>query len=494
MATKTAKRPGTGPSLRDRQALLDHEPAPFEIVEEARAIKERALLTFGLGESVVASWLFSKCHYQIPTTAIPTMAVTASGDGTMMLLYNPYFTVQLGEQGALFVLFHESRHIVMRHLFAEPHLNGDEDWNTATELCINHVVMTRLKRQSMPEIEVTDPITGKVDKQKTGIDPREVYKQYKANLKEQGLEPVEYASFVATDFGCYTELKRMSKPPKPNKAMGMACIHQDGDGTEGPEGEGPGVQMDQDTIDQIGAQVIHNAMQAAKAGKEKARDELLELGERTDGATERTSKLWGTYGLASLRGKTQETRRVDWWQQWTTDFLASKLQEGERTIYPKKRLALDIEFDLDPMLVRRGEDEIKVGLIFYDTSGSMPDHVVKWLTELVGHTEGLEVHWCSFDGVVMPFKAGEKVSGGGGTNFQNCVDYAEGRLEVNGARFDEEFDFALMLTDGYASEVKVQDADKWAWLITEGGSSAVPEAHNPPMAHHEVPTGAGVEN
>ncbi|MFC7483914.1 hypothetical protein ACFQX7_33185 [Luedemannella flava] len=75
----------------------------------------------------------------------------------------------------------------------------------------------------------------------------------------------------------------------------------------------------------------------------------------------------------------------------------------------------------------------------FDTSGSMPDQVVDWLTTLVGQTDGVSAQWLSFDGAVMPFTPGERVLGGGGTNFQNVVDYAEGRLkvgdrEVEGAR------------------------------------------------------------
>ncbi|MET7656654.1 hypothetical protein ABZT00_38455, partial [Streptomyces sp. NPDC005486] len=74
--------------LADRRALEAHRPAAPGAVAEARRLKEAALLDFGLTESAVASWLYTKCHHQIPTTAVDTAAVVASGDGTCLLLYN----------------------------------------------------------------------------------------------------------------------------------------------------------------------------------------------------------------------------------------------------------------------------------------------------------------------------------------------------------------------------------------------------------------------
>ncbi|KUN80440.1 hypothetical protein AQJ64_25490 [Streptomyces griseoruber] len=58
--------------LADRRALEACRPADPEVVEEARRLKEAAPLDFGLTESAVASWLYTKCHRQIPTTAVDT--------------------------------------------------------------------------------------------------------------------------------------------------------------------------------------------------------------------------------------------------------------------------------------------------------------------------------------------------------------------------------------------------------------------------------------
>ncbi|MFJ4846421.1 hypothetical protein [Streptomyces sp. NPDC088733] len=453
--------------LDDRRALERWRPADPEVVAEARRLKEAALLDFGLTQSAVASWLYAKCRHQIPTTAVDTAAVVASGDGTILLLFNPDFFVGLGLEGVKFVLFHESRHVVQRHLFTEQELRDDPVFALAAEVSINHVAMVRLERDTLPLL----------DGEPTGVDPRAVHAAYEGDLREQGLTPLPYEEFTATDMSVYTELKRMARPPVP--AVAAWCVHMDG----------PGVPADQETVDGMVSSALLNSLLAARRGHTGAERELLDLMDRTQDASERTSRLWGNLGAGALRGETVRTRQVDWWQRWLVDVVASKLREGERLVYPKKRGALLAALGHDPMLSRRGPVRDKVLVVAYDTSGSMPASVVAWLTELVGRIEGVEAHWLSFDGVVMPFAPGERVYGGGGTSFQAVADYVEGRTEVRGRRFEERPDAVIVLTDGFAPHITPAEPDKWIWLITQGGDDW-PDGHTPPMACHRVTTGA----
>jgi hypothetical protein len=452
--------------LADRRALERYRPADAGVVEEARRLKEAALLDFGLTESAVASWLYAKCHHQIPTTAVDTAAVVASGDGTCLLLYNPDFFVQLGLDGVKFVLFHEARHLVHRHLFADAELRQDPVFELACEVSINHVALVRLGRQELPLR----------DGRPTGIDPREVYAAYRADLEAHGLEPVPYAKFTETDMRVYGELTRMHRPPVPARRL---CVHLlDG-----------AVPADQETVDAVASSALLNALLAARRGHAGAERELLDLMGRTEDGNPRAAQLWGNLGAGVLRGETARTRTVDWWQRWLVDVLGSKLRDGERLVYPKKRGALLAALGQDPMLSRRGPVRDKVLVVAYDTSGSMPHHVVTWLTELVGRIDGVEAHWLSFDAVVMPFAPGERVYGGGGTSFQAVADHVEGRTEVNGRRFDVTPDAVVVLTDGYAPPITPAEPEKWIWLITEGGSEW-PETHHPAMDCHRVTTGS----
>ncbi|MHA6759997.1 DUF2201 family putative metallopeptidase [Streptacidiphilus sp. PAMC 29251] len=448
----------------DRRALAAYRPAAPATVAAARRLKEAALLDFGLTESAIASWLYAKCHHQIPTAAVDTAAVVASGDGTCLLLYNPDFFVALGLGGVKFVLFHEARHLIQRHLFADPELREDPVFTVATEVTVNHVALHRLGRSTLPLL----------DGEPVGIDPRTIHQLYTADLARQGLDAVPYEEFTDTDHGCYVELKRMAHPPVPVPR----CVHLDPGG----------VPTDPETVAAVASSVLLNVLLAARRGNRTAEQELLDLMRRTEDGSTGAARIWGDLGAGALRGQTVRTRRVDWWQRWLVDVLASKLREGERLVYPKKRGAILTALGHEPMLARRGPVRDRVLVIAFDTSGSMPDPVVRWLTELVGQIDGVEAHWLSFDARVMPFKPGERVLGGGGTSFQAVADYVEGRTTVDGQLFEERPDAVVMVTDGYAPPVTPADPDRWIWLITEGGDDW-PETHTPPMACHRVTTG-----
>jgi hypothetical protein len=367
------------------------------------------------------------------------------------------------------VLFHEARHLIQRHLFTEPELREDPVFDIAIECTINHVALTRLRRDGLPV----------VDGEPTGIDPREVFQRYHADLTEQGLAPFAYPEFIRTDMGCYTELRRMKHPPTPPPL----CIHELLEELQDELADG-------ETIERIGNEVLANVLLAGKRGVRAAREELLDLIDRTDGATDRLSKLWGDLGAGMIRGQTQRTRRVDWWQRWLVDVLASKLAEGERLIYPKKRGAVLAALGEDPTLSRRGPERHRVVAIAVDASGSMPATVVDWIASLVGQLDGVEAHWLSFDARVVPFAPGDPLVGGGGTSFQAVADYLEGRAPSakTGEPFDETLDAVIMVTDGFAPHITPAEPDKWIWLITEHGDDW-PDHHMPQMACHRVRTG-----
>jgi hypothetical protein len=442
--------------LTDRQALVSWRPATPPVISQAQRLKDAALLDFGLAESLVASWLYAKCRHQIATTVIDTAAVVASGDGTCLLLFNPEFFVAIGLEGVKFVLFHEARHLIHRHLFTDPELRADPVFTLAAEVVINHVAMARLGR-GLPVLD------GKA----IGVGPAEVHRRYVEDLTAQGLVPVSYDDFIDTDLTVYGELKRMRNPPVP----APLCVHLVHE-----------LQQDQETVDGVVSSALLNSLLAARRGNGTAESELLDLMGRTeDGA----GRIWGNLGAGALRGTTARTGRVDWWQRWLVDVLGSKLRAGERLVYPKKRGAVLAVLGHEPMLSRNGPVRDKVLVIAYDTSGSMPQSVIDWMIDLVGRIDGVVAHWLSFDGVVMPFAPGQRVFGWGGTSFQAVVDYVEGRSTVDGKYFEERPDAVVMLTDGFAPHVTPAEPEKWIWLITEGGDDW-PDAHTPPMACHRV--------
>ncbi|ACU38104.1 vWA domain-containing protein [Actinosynnema mirum] len=453
--------------LADRRALLAWNPADPEVVAEAGRLKDAALLDFGLTGSPVASWLFAKCRHQVPTTAVPTAAVVASGDGSCLLLYNPGFFVALGLDGVKFVLFHEARHLVHRHLFVEPELAGDPVFTLAAEVAINHVALIRLGRDGLPE----------VDGRPVGVDPGAVHERYRADLAERGLEPLDYRAFAVTDLGIYRELKRMAVPVEP----APLCVHQGEEFTP----------LDQGSVDALASSALLNALLSARRGNRSAESEVSGLVRRTDGTSDSASRRWAGLGAAGqARARTSNREVTDWWQRWLVGVLGSLLSPGERLVYPRKRGAVLAALGHDPVLARVGPVRERSVVIALDASGSLVDGAVAWMADLVGRIDGARVRWLSFDTVVMPFAPGQAVRGGGGTDFQAVVDHVEGRSAVDGAAsggagFDEVVDAVIVLTDGFAPPVTPAEPDKWIWLITPDGDDW-PDAHRPRMACHRV--------
>ncbi|MFC8831047.1 hypothetical protein ACFT9I_37585 [Streptomyces sp. NPDC057137] len=472
MTETSATRLTQAVELRDWRRLLDDPPDPV-VTEKGRLLKEAAMLDFGVRESAIASWLYTKCHRQIPTLAVETAAVVATGDGSCVLLYNPEFFAAIGADGVRFVLFHEARHLIHRHLYVDAELREDDVFTLAAEVSINHVVMQRL-RAKLPTLlkgDVREPV---------GIDPYLIHARYEEDLRAQDLEPLSYRHFVETDMSVYGELKRMSDPPVPAGFGATACPHL----------RVGGLPLDDETVSQVVEGVLADVLRAALRGEGPAREEILHLADRSEGGSDRVAKMWGRLGLGALRGRTEPTRRVEWWKRWLTDTLASKLRDGERLVYPRKHGAVLLALGHDPMLSRRGKERTKVVVVAIDTSGSMSQRVIDWLLTLIGRTDGVETHWLSFDGEVMPFVAGERVTGGGGTDFGKVVEYVEGRREVGGKRCEVEPDAVIMVTDGYAPHVTPARHENWIWLITDDGDEW-PDSHSPPMACHRVTTGDG---
>ncbi|MFC7483913.1 hypothetical protein ACFQX7_33180 [Luedemannella flava] len=252
-----------------------------------------------MGNSVIGSWLYTKCHHHIPTTAVETAAVTATGDGVCSLLFNPEFFVAIGLDGVKFVLFHEARHLIQRHLHTAPELRADPVFTIATEVTVNHVAMRRLGVERLPT-RAGEPV---------GIDPREVHERYRRDLVGQGLEPLEYDQFVETDFGVYSELRRMAEPI----VRPALCLHL-------LLGAGE-VPLDDDTVARAVAEILAEVARRAHAGNAAARQELLDLVARCGGVDDRLERFWGCSGwprcAARRRGRAGSTGgSVGWSTCW----------------------------------------------------------------------------------------------------------------------------------------------------------------------------------
>jgi predicted metal-dependent peptidase len=452
------------------QTLLDHEPkAPQEVIDQAAGLIKSARMIISASNAWIESMVVGVCRF-VPTTAIPTMAVTLGGDGLPLFLYNPFYTIQLHDgspNGVQFVVVHEGGHIVKRHLQTSILGRNLEVWTLATECHLNDWVQRQLAptvqdssgrraaRAPMPVIKGEDGTL-----QKQGIDPKEIFDKYRDDLKKQSKDSVDYDAFIKTDEACYRELMRMAKPPI-NKNGQSGCSHQPGEGGGSDPHDLP---LDEEAVDALMGDILDAAVKAASSD-ERARKELLDLEGRVEG--DKAEKMIGRLGLGALRGEAIVMRETNTWTQYLQQKMASLLEDDERLQVHKRLTAVDQHYDRDPQLTYRGDKPLKTGLLLCDTSGSMDTSALKWFTERAGSEQGLVLDIWAVDTEMYPVKFGEPLKGGGGTDFDSVVDYVR--------TMDQTYDFVVMYTDGYVNPFHPHEPHKWSVLLTPDGNKSLSE-------------------
>lgn len=475
---------------RFRRDSFANTCSPEDTAKAQRRVQDAIAVAAGRGLFVYNLWNF--IHHVMMTTDVDTMAIGRFADGEVVVMINPEFTLSLGRdettlEDVLFVLRHEASHAVFAHIEDDKEKFADKVRTLAYEVCINAVLLQRGSGglNGMPVARRTTK-TGQVVVEPTGVDPRKVHEDYVTKCTEAGLDPVPYDVFIRDEHTCYTELKRLPDPPnaEPGQGNGNSCGHEN---APGAPGAGDGMEPGDDPLEEAVGDALQQAMTEARRGSKSHKQELLDLAGLSEEGNEKAKKMWGDLGIMGLRGKTDATRHVPGWLQWLNTELASKLSPGEKLIFPKKRSGMVLSLGADPIPVRRGEEFELRAAVFVDRSASMSSQTTENINRMMGRIPGVEVDWYDFDGTVARHELGGDVHGGGGTNFQNCVDVVEGRIQVDGEDAPE-YDCVVMVTDGYAPPVRPADPDRWIWLITEGGDDW-PDHSDPQMSCHIIDTG-----
>lgn len=440
----------------EKQRLFEAIPIEPEVLDAATTLLRDARRKLSLGPSVISSIVIGLCHFTF-TRTIDTFAVKLAGDGNAMLMVNPDFIIKIGADQSVFALSHEAYHLLLVHLYTDPDLMQNQNWITATEAVINHRIQKHL---GLPLIKIAEP--DPKDPSKTVnkvaiVDPDNVYDRYRNAVKKDGGTPVSKDDFYATDLGCFAHLESLPKPVDP-KGSG-SCVHASSS-KDGGEDQAP---LDPTEVGKFMEKVLSGAIQSAKSGRPGAKEEILSWMDSSPEA----SKTWGDLGAGTLRGETTRSRKTDMWEKWTSDAIATRMAEGQRWRYNKK-------LPFDPRVSPKGKEPRKHGAVFVDASGSMHQAVLDRIASLIGDLDNIEVEWHSFDGDVWPFKVGEGFRGGGGTSFHVIDQHlADGGLKHGSEEpcCEDDQDFVLVITDGYAPQLMPADPDKWIWLITPGGDS-----------------------
>lgn len=439
----------------EKKRLVEAIPIESEVLELAQENLIKARRKVGLGPSVITSIVVGMVHFAW-TRTIDTFAVKLSGDGNPMLMVNPDFLNKIGPDQAVFALSHEAYHLLLVHLYVDPALMANQNWITATEACINYRIQKHL---GLPLIS----LDGKV----VIVDPTSVYDRWRKAMQQANLPVVPKDDFYATDLGCFSyleqcpkEIGRYPRGGQPGHGEG-GCVHSD---PNGQNGQNP-APLDPSEVGKFVEKILGQSIQAAKNGRKGAKEEILEW---VDSSPE-AAKVWGDLGAGSLRGETTTSRKSDLWEKWTADAMASRMAEGSRWRYNKK-------LPFDPRVSASGRMPKKHGAVFVDASGSMQQSFLDKVASLIGELDNIEVEWHSFDGEVWPFNTGEGFRGGGGTSFQIIDDHVQHNCQNGGECCEDDQDFVLVITDGYAPHIVPTDPDKWIWLVTPGGDTWAQDA------------------
>lgn len=435
----------------EKQRLFEAVPIEEEVLALATHELKEARRKISLGPSVITSIVVGMCHFVFTRAkGLDTFAVKLASDGNPMLMVNPDFLLKIGATQAVFALSHEAYHLLLVHLYTDPNLMKNPNWVTAQEAVINNRVNKHLK---IPLIEVD----GKV----AIVDPDDVYKKYKEEMKKINRTAVSREDFYETDLGCFTHLEQLPKPIEPKNSKG-SCVHASDPSGEGGDGK-EAAPMDPSEVGKFMDKVLSGAIQAAKAGRPNAKEEILDIMD----ASPEAAQTWGDLGAGVLRGETTKSTKTDLWAKWTADAMASRMADGNRWRYNRK-------IPFSPRVSATGKQPKKYGAVFVDASGSMHPAVLAKIANLIGDIEDIDVEWHSFDGEIWPFQVGDAFVGGGGTSFQIIEDHVQSGgivANTNTPCCEEELDFVLVITDGYAPEIVPSEANKWIWLIVPGGTT-----------------------
>lgn len=438
----------------EKERLFNAVAIEQEVLDKATPILADARRKLGLGPSVITSIVMGLCHF-VWTRTIDTLAVKITGDGNPMLMANPDFVIKIGPDQLVTGLSHEAYHLLLVHLYCDPELMKNQNWITATEAIINHRIVKHL---DLPLIELAEPDPKdptKMISQVVIVDPAKVYESYRNAAKKANMTPVTKDQFYETDLGCFAHLESLPKQIQPKNSGG--CVHASDGGTG--NGSAP---LDPTEVGKFMEKVLSGAIQSAKNGRPGAKEEIIGWMDSSPEA----SKMWGDLGAGILRGETTKSRKTDLWEKWTAEAMASRMSDGSRWRYNKK-------LPWDPRVAANGREPKKHGAVFVDASGSMQQEVLDKVASLIGELDNIEIEWHSFDGEVWPFSSGEPFVGGGGTSFQIIDDHLqEGGLRKGSSDpcCEDDQDFVLVITDGYAPEINPRDPDRWIWLIVPGGS------------------------
>lgn len=368
------------------------------------------------------------------TEAIPTAAVAFNREGQyVQFLFNPKFWEECDDYTRLFVICHESLHVILKHGLRCRDSKDKKGCNIALDLVVNHTLtrsfdFDRKKIKGWKEYCWVDTVFPKEDK-----------------------VPVDLA------FEAY-----YNRLPPPEYIMALLV-----EGDEAHDGLAKG-DWD-DVIDKLNEKLSMDEKATMKDMIEKHFDQ----GE--GGSTAGTGK-GGSWSFANVKEVKVKKKWETVIKNWAKKYDRPELKDVEQWARLNRRfvnMAEGLMLPTEMEVEHETEGRIQVWF-FQDTSGSCAgfrDRFFKAAMTLDPARFDVKMH-CFDTAVYETTIQSKKLYGFGGTAFQPIENYINAYCKKE----DEPYPKAVfVITDGFGSPVSPKHEERWYWFLSNQYTHYIPK-------------------
>ena len=191
-------------------------------------------------------------------------------------------------------------------------------------------------------------------------------------------------------------------------------------------------------------------------------------------------------GMVKLLGKVKPKKKKKWEtviKKWSLKFGRAEREENHWLVKARRNSLINTDFfipsEIEYEIKKTKDEKIDVWMML-DTSGSCANLAPRfWRAANSLPKEKFNVHYYCFDTQVYKLKDADinagKLYGFGGTCFITIENFIQKSIKKEGKKYPAA---VFVLTDGYGTNVKPQDAKKWYWFLSEDNKSCIPkESH-----------------
>lgn len=377
------------------------------------------------------------------TDAISTAAVSFNEEGDFVhLLFNPDFWKKLTVYERLFVLSHETLHVILNHGFRTADAEDNEIVNKALDVVVNHLLVNRFGF-----------VRSKISFEKTLC----------------WVDTIWPDKDIPSDknFEFYFNLLKKSKP----ETLGSLSLVDDHSGlAENPKNW-------QEVIDAFGDVLSDDEKESLREVMEK-HFQLPEQDDKTNSQHEP-----GTIsGCGWVIVSAQVAKKKKWEtviKKWAKKYDRPELHDVEQWARTNRRfvnLSPDLFLPTDMEVEHDNEGKIQVWF-FQDTSGSCAHLAKRFFTAAKSLPDDrFDVKMHCFDTRVFEttLESG-KLFGFGGTCFRSLEAYIQAYMKKNGTKYPQA---VFVITDGQGTPVKPEKPEVWYWFLDPFVTHCIPVTCN----------------